>query len=270
MKQLISILTLTVLFLIRITPASAVSSTPNFADVDSFIRREMQATNLPGLALAIVHREQVVYMQGYGRADSLGKPVTPQTPFMLASVSKTFVSLAVMQLVEAGKVNLDMPVQAYLPWFRVADDKASSQITVRMLLNHTSGIPGSAGMYYFVSDASMEAQARALSTVKLDRPVGRTYEYANPTYAVLALIVQEVSSESFENYLQSHIFNPLKMTNSFTSKDEAVKHGLATGYTFAFGQPVVVNIPYNRGGHAILLHYLKRRGSESLPDRADE
>jgi len=249
MKRILLILTLMVLLLM---PASRVdadaTSTLNLTAIDSFIQNEMQATHVPGLALAIVHKDEILYLKGYGTADASGTLVTPQTPFMLASVSKPFTSLAVMQLVEAGKVDLDMPVQKYLPWFRVADGSASAQITVRMLLNHTSGIPGSAGMQYFVGDADMETQVRALANVELDRPVGASYEYANPTYTMLALIVQEVSGESFESYVQHHIFDPLEMRNSFASKEAAVKHNLATGYTFAFGQPVALDIPDNRGG----------------------
>jgi CubicO group peptidase (beta-lactamase class C family) len=145
-------------------------------------------------------------------------------------------------------VDLDAPVQTYLPWFRVADEAASAQITVRMLLNHTSGIPGSAGMEYFASDADLETQVRALANVELDRPVGESYEYANPTYATLALIVQETSGESFEAYLQDHIFNPLEMSNSFASKEKAAKDGLATGHTFALTRPIGLDVPYNRGG----------------------
>ena len=249
MKRFLIILTITVLLLAQVAAARAESSsTPDFSAIDSFIQNEMQATHVPGLALAIVHKDEVVYLKGYGIADDSGTPVTPQTPFMLASVSKPFVSPAVMQLVEAGKVDLDAPVQTYLPWFRVADEAASAQITVRMLLNHTSGIPGSAGMEYFASDADLETQVHALANVELDRPVGESYEYANPTYATLALIVQETSGEPFESYLQNHIFNPLEMSDSFASKDEAANDGLATGHTFALGQPIGLDVPYNRGG----------------------
>ena len=101
----------------------------------------MRSARIPGLAVAIVKGDQIVYAKGYGQADPAGRPVTPQTPFLIGSNTKPFTALAVMQLVEAGKVELDAPVQRYIPWFRVADEQASRQITVRQMLHQTSGLP---------------------------------------------------------------------------------------------------------------------------------
>ena len=81
--------------------------------------------HLPGLALAIVQDDQVIYQHGFGVADTTSRPVTPQTPFIIGSLSKSFTALAIMQLVESGKIDLDAPVQRYLPWFRVDDPDAS-------------------------------------------------------------------------------------------------------------------------------------------------
>ena len=111
--------------------------------IDRYIAGEMRAARVPGLALAIVQDGRIVYLQGYGAADPSGRPVTPQTPFIIGSLTKSFTALAVMHLVEAGKIDLDAPVQRYLLGFRLADPAASAQITVRQLLNQTSGIaPG--------------------------------------------------------------------------------------------------------------------------------
>ncbi|MGZ3603256.1 MAG: serine hydrolase domain-containing protein, partial [Ktedonobacterales bacterium] len=117
------------------------SAPGDFNAVDDYITARMETAHIPGLSVAIVKGDQIVYLKGYGQADSSGRQVTPQTPFIIGSISKTFTALAVMQLVESGKVELDAPVQRYLPWFRVADPQASAQITVRSLLNHTSGLP---------------------------------------------------------------------------------------------------------------------------------
>src|SRR4051794_13597799 len=115
---------------------------PNFDAIDHYILDEMNATRLPGLALAIVHGDQIVHIKGFGRADSSGGVVTAQTPFLIGSVTKSFTALAIMQLVEAHKLDLDAPVQHYLPSFQVGNDPVASQaITVRHLLHMTSGIP---------------------------------------------------------------------------------------------------------------------------------
>ena len=95
-----------------------------FEEIDAHIERQMERLNMPGVALAIVEGDKVVYLRGFGRARPGGEAPTPQTPFIIGSLTKSFTALAVMQLVEDGKVELDAPLQRYLPWFRVADPQA--------------------------------------------------------------------------------------------------------------------------------------------------
>src|SRR5512138_3630854 len=115
-----------------------------------------------------------------------------------------------MQLVEAGKIELDAPVQHYLPWFRVAEPQASSLMTVRHLLYQTSSLPTSSGEITMADfdnrPDGTERQARALSTLKLTRPVGSAFEYSNTNYNLLGLIVQAASGELYADYVQNHIF----------------------------------------------------------------
>ena len=221
--------------------AMAQTSIPDFDTIDKFVQKEMDAIKIPGLALSIVHGNQTVHQKGFGIASPTGRPVTPQTSFNIASASKTFTALAILQLVEAGKIELDTPVQKYLPWFQVADAGASAQITVYDLLNHTSGIPEAAGNDYpekdDKSDSALEKRVRMLNTVQLDRAVGTGYEYSNANYDTLGLIVQVVSGLPYEKYVQQNIFAPLKMHNSFTSRAEAQIHESATGYRIWFGFP---------------------------------
>jgi len=112
--------------------------------VEQYIAATRRQLHIPGLAVAIVSNGEVVYQQGIGNA-AIGRAVTPSTPFVLGSLSKSFTALAIMQLVEADKLDLDTPVQRYIPWFRVRNGAASPPITVRHLLNHTSGISRYAG-----------------------------------------------------------------------------------------------------------------------------
>jgi CubicO group peptidase (beta-lactamase class C family) len=223
----------------------------DFAAIDKFIEAEMQAQRIPGLALGIVQGDQIVHLKGFGIADPSGRAVTAQTPFIIGSLSKSFTALAIMQLVEAGKVELDAPVQHYLPWFRVADETVAAQITVRHLLNHTSGLSTKTGRSFQgsgdVSDSALEQTVRKLSEVELTGPVGVAYQYSTVNYSVLGLIVQTVSGQSYETYIQEHIFDLLEMHNSFTSQADAQPQGLATGYNYAFGIPMAVDLPHNRG-----------------------
>jgi CubicO group peptidase (beta-lactamase class C family) len=215
--------------------------------IDEYITAKMQAPRIPGVALAIVKGDQIVYLKGYGQADSSGRPVTPQTPFLIGSISKSFTALAVIQLVEEGLVDLDAPVQQYIPWFRVADQKASAHITVRQLLNQTSGLPQilETQLWTEQDDGALERAVRLLSTATLSRPVG-TFGYSNANYDTLGLIVQTVSGQSYEDYVKQHSFAPLDMQKSFVSQEEARQHGMASGYRWWFGIPIPVTLPYNR------------------------
>jgi hypothetical protein len=96
-------------------------------------------------------------------------------------------------------------------------------------------------------DETLEQEVRALQDVALTAPVGTTYQYSNLNYATLGLIVQAVSGQSYEAYVQQHIFEPLHMRQSFVSESEAMQHGMATGYRWWFGLPVPSHLPYLRG-----------------------
>src|SRR5438034_6655924 len=152
-----------------VLPVAAAPQTgaPDIASIDAYVSAQVQADHIPGVALGLVHNDQIVHLRGFGSADQSGRAVTPHTPFILASLSKSFTALAIMQLVEAGKVELDAPVQRYLPWFRVADEEASGAITVRHLLHHTSGLSTKPGRSYQgnggTSDAAREKAVRKLS-----------------------------------------------------------------------------------------------------------
>ena len=218
--------------------------------IDAYIHTRMQTANIPGLALGVIQGDKVVYLKGYGSAGPDGRAVTPQTPFILGSTSKSFTALAVMQLVEAGKIDLDAPVTKYLPWFRTSDAAASGQITVRNLLHQNSGLPTYEGRRGIAdndqSNTALENGVRALSSVQLSQPVGQSYEYANENYDILGLIVQTVSGRSYEDYVRSAIFAPLQMTHSAAALADPAAIDLATGYRNWLFWPVAFNAPYPR------------------------
>jgi CubicO group peptidase (beta-lactamase class C family) len=221
----------------------------NYEAIDEYITARMRSDHIPGVALAIVKGDQIVYLKGYGRADQSGRPVTPQTPFIIGSITKPFTALAVMQLVEAGKVELDAPVQRYIPWFRVGDPKASSQITVRMLIDQTSGLPQGPTMVTWTwpdeADA-IEHHVRLLANARMTSPPGKSFTYSNANYVTLAMIMQAVSGQSYEDYIRQHIFTSLDMQHSYVSQEAAMQDGMAMGYRWLFGFPVPVTLPYNR------------------------
>lgn len=245
------------IFIIGLTLFSnKVESQNRFTKLDTFIESCMLDYHIPGLSVGVVEGDKIVYLKGYGMADNEGRKVTAQTPFYLASVTKSFTAIVVMQMVESGLLNLDMPVRNYIPWFSMKDGKAgyhaSDSITLRNLLNHTSGIAGMTGQVtqtidYDKSDA-LELQVRSFANVDLVNKPGSTFRYANANYQIAGLVVQTISNKSIEDIFIERIFKPLKMKHSHTSQINAEPDGLALGHRIWFGHPIAFsNYPYNRG-----------------------
>lgn len=234
------------------TSKRPVTNNSPFDKIDDYVKVQMLRLKIPGISLAIVEGDRIVHLRGFGHARPGSEAPTPQTPFYIGSLTKSITALAVMQLVEAGRIGLDTPVQNYLPWFRVADPKASAQLTVRHLLNQTSGLSMVAGSIALAAiddrpDAA-ERQLRALSTLKLKYPVGSKWEYSNLNYNILGLIIEVASGESYIDYIQGHIFIPLGMGHSYTSNVDAKKNGLAMGHRHWFGHPFPApNLPIPHG-----------------------
>jgi CubicO group peptidase (beta-lactamase class C family) len=214
-----------------------------FERLDRFMEEQLRAANVPGAAVAVINREQAVHLRGYGIAGPVGDSVTPDTPFIIASVSKPITALAVMRLVEAGRVELDAPVRRYLPWFEVLPREQSERISLRHLLTHTSGLSVRDGRLAFSSrdnsDVALQTRVRQLANARLGEAPGARYEYSNANYDALAAVVEAVTGGRFERYVESAVFLPLKMNRSFTSVDVARGHGLAQGHRYWFGRPVV-------------------------------
>jgi len=197
--------------------------------IDAYIEEQMRRLHIPGASLAIVDGDKIVHLRGFGRARPHGEAPAPQTLFPVGSVTKSFTALAVMQLVEAGKIDLNAQVQRYLPWFCVADPQASAQITVRHLLNQTSGLPTSSGESVDSDDGpgAAERHGRSLATVGLIGPPGSAWEYSNSNYVLLGLIIEAAADESYADYVQRQIFTPLGMGHTYTSQAQARRNGLA-------------------------------------------
>lgn len=223
-------------------PASAADAT-SFDRIDEYVTEQMDGSRIPGTSLAIVEGDQIVHSRGFGESGST--PITPQTPFAIGSLTKSFTALAIMQLVEGGKVALDDPVQRYVPWFKVADTGPEAQITVRHLLNQTSGLSRATGIRPLLeeNDDTIEQYVRNLRDARLNRPVGESFEYSNANYVTLGLIVETVSGQQYGDYVRQHIFVPLEMTDSYASHEEGRRHGMSDLHQFWFGLPVKADSP---------------------------
>lgn len=149
---------------------------------------------------------------------------------------------AIMQLVEAGKINLDAPVQSYLPEFTLTDPKTAARITIRHLLNQVSGL-SDLGFpeYQLPQPATLKQRVTSLNIARLVAVPGTEFHYFNPNYAILARVVEVVSQQPFSEYLRLHLFAPLQMTHTLNviTSTEALQTAtnLAQGHLMAFGIP---------------------------------
>jgi len=244
MKPFLSIILL--VGVIGLAPLSTAAAQPvasseiDLAALDTAVDAQIRKHGLPGVALAVVEDGEIVYLYGYGTAGR-GQAMTPQTPMLIGSQSKSFTALAIAQLAEQGQIDLNAPVQTYIPWFQVADEDASSKITVNHLLHHTSGLSDAGYGVVLPNDASPEQAARSLAKAQLTAPVGSKHQYFNRGYTTLAYIVELRSGQSFADYIQAHILDPLGMASSTAAPATAA--GLAQGYSRLFGFAVPMREP---------------------------
>ncbi|MEU8638045.1 serine hydrolase domain-containing protein [Amycolatopsis sp. NPDC048633] len=239
-------LVLAALLLGTATPATAAAA----PDIDGYVRAYLDHTDLPGAAVAVTHGGDVVRVAGYGH-DASGTPITASTRLPIASLSKSMTAFAVLQLVEAGRIGLDEPVPRYLPGFRLADPRGA-RITVRMLLDQTSGMADSAFPDLRLSQPHTLAEAvERLRDAGLASEPGTEFHYHNPNYEVAARIVEVVAGQPFAEYLRTRLFAPLGMTSS-TSVDEPPAG--TTGYVRAFGFEVPAAEPdwFTGGSHGVV------------------
>jgi CubicO group peptidase (beta-lactamase class C family) len=218
------------------------------ARMDRVIRDGMDRSGMPGFAVAVVSGADVVYARGYGDARE-GARATAQTPFMLGSASKSFTALAAMQLVDAGKLDLDAPARRYVREFRLANQRTANRITVRQVLQQTTGLPATAGgpVVRSAADGTALQALQELGDTKLTSPPGTAFEYANANYILAGLIIERASGEPYAQYIQRHIFTPLGMRHSYVALNPAKRAGLATGHRYWFGLAVAHGPTFRAG-----------------------
>lgn len=212
--------------------------------IDDVINREMPASGAPGLAYAVVVDGEITSSGARGVVRLGGeKAVTPDTPFLTGSISKSFTALSVMQLVEAGEIQLDAEVSQYLD---VLSGRAAGDITVRQLLSHTSGYStGQGNESHTDSVGGADELARRVDQFAEVPPAhapDEVWEYSNTNYQILGRVVEVVSGQDYQAYVTEHILEPIGMTSSFVADGE-VHEAMATGHRpwFATKQPLPEN-----------------------------
>ncbi len=213
--------------------------------LDSFLISAVNKYKIPGLAVAIVDGQDALYSFCSGQTDSHAL-ITTDTPFLLGSTSKTFTALAVMRLVKTGKVDLDEPIKTYLPDFHIRNQDYENQITVRHLLNHTSGLSGNDLPEYSIGADSLTEELTPIINCNPSFYPGTRYEYCNSNYRILGLLIERISGVSFGTFLKQEIFKPLSMYSSAADLNEY--KNIVQGYGQFFGFPYKRTQKLNVGG----------------------
>jgi CubicO group peptidase (beta-lactamase class C family) len=201
---------------------------PDFATVSTLINDAIAAQKLPGAVLLIGHGGKIVFHQAYGSRKLAGEPgldgspapaepMTEDTIFDMASLTKPLATAtAVMQLYEQGKVAFDDPVQQYLPDFNPANDPQRAKVTVRMLLTHTSGETGDVDLKdpWGLDGADRTEGMRRALTTPLESAPGERFRYSDINFILLGALIENITGETEDDYVQRHIFAPLGMDDS--------------------------------------------------------
>jgi CubicO group peptidase (beta-lactamase class C family) len=221
-----------VLAILALGLASVVPGAGPDGSIEDVIDHEMPAAGVPGLAYAVVADGEITSQGARGVVRIGGDAqVTPDTQFVIGSISKSFTALAVMQLVEAGEVDLDAEIGRYLDVF---SGKPAAPVTIRQLLSHTSGystLQGNSGATAGEPDAAdaLERAVDARADLTPAYAPGERWEYSNLNYQVLGRLIEVVSGQSFQDYLTATILEPVGMADTVVA-DGLVHDSMATGH----------------------------------------
>ena len=241
-----------------------------FEELAAVVQQRMSEYSVPGVAFGIVRNGQVT-VRGFGVTNvDDPQPMTPETIFPLASISKTIATTAIMRLVEQGKIDLAAPVQKYLPGFRVQDETVSREVAIWHLLTHTPGWEGQ----LTAADRGTETLAAFVETMKdLPQlvPPGTVWSYNNAGFTLAGRVIESVTGQSIHDAIRTLVFQPLGLTRAFTRLEDVASYRFSVAHRTQNGTPVVIR-PLSRsssvtaGGVSMSLRDLLAYGAFHLGD----
>jgi CubicO group peptidase (beta-lactamase class C family) len=235
--------------ILMLCSAFAISQTPSFIkdSLESYIDRGMKQWQIPGLAIAVVKDGKVVMMKGYGvREWGKEDKVDENTLFIIASNSKLFTGTSLANLDYEKKISLNDKVTQYIPWFRLYDSNATRMVNIRDLLCHRLGTKTFQGDFTFW-DSNLPKDS-IIWKMRYLKPPGvfrQDFGYCNSAFMLAGRILEKVTGESWNDYVQQNILTPLGMTNTFTSTAEiSQRNNVAVPHTNQFSS--ITPIPYDQ------------------------
>ncbi len=206
------------------------------ATLERFIAHELQDKHLPALSVALVDGSEIVWARGFGFADPSRKiPATATTVYRIGSVSKLFTDIGLMQMVERGKIDLDAPVQTYLPDFKPSNPFAKP-VTLRQLVSHRAGLirEPSVGHYFDPTEPTLADTVRSINGYPLVYEPETHTKYSNAGIAVVGYTLEYMNQRPFAKYLKGAVLRPLGMQSSAFEPEPALKERLAKAYMWTY------------------------------------
>ncbi|MEU6645179.1 serine hydrolase domain-containing protein [Saccharomonospora sp. NPDC046836] len=237
-----------VLFLAA-APAGAMAGQP--PNLERYLVDHMRVSGAPGLSYALIHGGDVVSSGAWGY-DGYGRPMTPRTPVGFGSVAKPVTATAVLRMVDAGTIGLDDPVVRHLPWFRLADQNHAIRITVRHLLEQTSGISSRDGFVRSDLDdnapGAISRWVTSLADVAPTAAPGERHQYSPANATILAAMTEEVTGLSFSEVIRREVFTPLDMADGIADARDAER--MPPGHEYYFGSVRAADRTFDTSGLA--------------------
>lgn len=207
-------------------------------EIDQKIPQLLEDFLVPGAAIGIIDNGEIILQKGYGLADvEKGVEVDTKTGFNIGSISKTIAAWGVMKLVKEGKLDLDAPAEKYLTrWHLPESEFDSDEVTIRRMLSHTAGLslhgyPGwSPKDTLSTIEESLNGRNNGPGRVEIIMEPGTQYKYSGGGFTILQLIIEEVTGQKFEDYMQAEVLNPLGMNNSSYKIDDKIMDSSASGH----------------------------------------
>jgi CubicO group peptidase (beta-lactamase class C family) len=234
-------------------PAKPTSNTtPGLGDFDAYIERTMRDWKVPGAAIVVVKDGNIVLSKGYGLRDVKNSlPVTDQTLFPIASITKSFTVATLGTLASEGKLDWDKPVREYLPDFRLADDVLTARVTARDLVTHRTGLPRHDGTWYRSGLEREEMYAR-LRYLEPNRDLRRDFQYNNLMFMTAGYLAGKLAGSSWEDAVKARIFEPLGMKSSNFDFGESFKSAADVAHAYRKDdKEVATEVPVYTGDKAL-------------------
>lgn len=208
------------------TPVLAFGAIPSSQEIDSMANATLKEWDIPGMSIAVVHKGKDVKVAGYGvKQRGTTDVVNNETLFQIASLSKAFTASAIGTLVEQGKLQWEQPIKSFLPNFHLKDPVATEEITLRDLLSHRTGLPGTSKQswrLWFNTNRSSDELVRRLANVDPAYPFRSHFSYNNVAYMIASKVAEQTSGTPWPTFCDQKIFSPLGMSRTHMSYDRLI------------------------------------------------